>query len=49
MSKKTITTIEVNKEVWLKVRVKAWAEGLQVSEALEKVLKEYFESKGASK
>ena len=38
----TRTTIEVDRDVWREVRKDSVAEGLNVSEMLEKVLREYY-------
>jgi hypothetical protein len=40
---KTRTTIEVDREVWREVRSGAVADGMNVSEKLEEVLKDYFD------
>ena len=37
------TTIEVDREVWRKVRAEAVGEGKNISEKLEEILVEYFE------
>lgn len=37
------TTIEVDREVWRKVRAEAVGEGKNISEKLEEILREYFE------
>lgn len=39
------TQVEVDIKIWRKLRAYAVENGLKVSEALEKVLKEYFNNK----
>lgn len=39
----TRTTIEVDSEVWRQVRSRGVAEGKQVSEMLEEILRDYFD------
>lgn len=39
----TRTTIEIDREVWRQVRSDAVADGMNVSEKLEEVLKDYFD------
>jgi len=43
---KVKTTVEVDEEIWKKLRAYAAEKGLTVSEALEEVLAEYFGLKG---
>jgi hypothetical protein len=40
------TWVQVDKKVWRKLRAYAIERGLKVNEALEEVLRRYFESRG---
>jgi len=45
-SNKVKTSVEVDEEIWRKLRAYAAEKGLSVSKALEEVLAEYFGLKG---
>ncbi|XGI82708.1 hypothetical protein ACEU6E_05330 [Halorutilales archaeon Cl-col2-1] len=45
----TRTTIEIDSEVWRQVRSRGVAEGKQVSEMLEEILRDYFDMEEGEK